>query len=297
MDSTFCNKIIQKRALKYINLKKFSKKSKTNLIFEFKISKSEQKKLQDECFKFIRDNFKKHKIKIIKKSKNYLLNNLDSLYTYTHNGVLKPKKETIDSYKRILILLIKFIDKNFYNNNDVKSLTFPNLRIIRENKKLNNHKISNRDTRILHTDIWAGQDGSGIFNIGVYGDFKNSSIKYYDLLRFKKNYLKKQKKFQDASKNIVAKKYFTKLDSGKAVYFDMIIPHHTFTKKNGKNRISLDFCINLEKSKSKNNDFGYINLKDLKNKLMHSRIHCKASIQDARNGKHIFNDGIFFKKF
>lgn len=276
-------------------MKKFNKKSKTNLIYEFNISSTEQKKLENECFRFIKDNFKKHKFNVTKKTKKYLLNKLDTLHTYTHNGVLKPKKETILSYKKILILIIKFLEKSFPNDN-VKSLTLPNLRIIRENRKLINHKLSNKDTRILHTDIWAGQDGSGIFNIGVYGDFENSSIKYYDLFKFKKNYLKKNKKFINASKNIIQKKYFTKLEFSKAIYFDMIIPHHTFTKKNGKNRISLDFCIDIEKRRSKNNNFGYINFKNFKKNLNDKKIDCKATIMDAKKGKHMFDDGIFFRK-
>jgi len=295
MNNNLAENIIHERAQKYINLKKFNKKSKTNLIYEFNISSTEQKKLENECFKFINDNFKKHKFNVTKKSKKYLLNKLDALHTYTHNGALKPKKETIKSYKKILVLVIKFIEKIFPNDN-VKSLTFPNLRIIRENKKLIDHKLSNKDTRILHTDIWVGQGGSGIFNIGIYGDFENSSVKYYDLLKFKKNYLKKHKKFENAVKNIVQKKYFTKLELGKAVYFDMIIPHHTFTKKNGKNRISLDFCVDLEKKRIQNNDFDYINLKNLKKNLIYSKIDCKTSILDAKKRKYMFNDGIFFKR-
>lgn len=295
MTNSFSTGIIQKRAKKYIGLKKFNKKSKTNLIYEFNITKYEQIKLQNQCFKFIKDNFKKHKIKATNKSREYLLKNLDSLHTYTHNGALKPKKETIESYKKIVCLLINFLEKKF-SNSKIKSITLPNVRIIRDNKKLNNHKLGDKDTRILHTDIWVGQTGSGIFNMGIYGDFKNSSVKYYDIFKFKKNYLKKYKKFQDAQKNIIKKKYFTKLKIGKAVYFDLLVPHNTFTRKNGKNRVSIDFCISLENKIKKNSDFCYFDLNKLKYNLRNKEIYCRSSILDAKKGIHFFNDGILFKK-
>jgi hypothetical protein len=224
-----------------------------------------------------------------------MLKNLDTLPTYTHNGVLKPKLETISIYSNICKNIINYLEKITEIKN-IESITFPNIRIIRKNKKLLKRKYSNYDTRVLHSDLWAGQKGSGIFNLGVYGDFKKSSINYFDILNFKKEYLKKQNNFLKAQKYITKKKYFTSLKKGRAVFFDMSIPHHTFSKKNGNERMSLDFCINVMKNSIKKKDYIYYNYKKFKKKIHLNKLSCKSSILDAKNKRFFLNDGLFFKR-
>jgi len=285
-------KVIQKRRLKYSNFKKYISKSKTGLIYEYQIDKKDLQSFQNLVIKFVQLNFLKHKIEFKNKSFNNLLKNLDTLSTYTHNGVLKPKKETIRNYNQIVNRVLNYLNKMSFKKS-IKYITLPNVRIIRENKKLKNKNLSPRDTRIPHCDVWAGQNGSGIFNLGIFGDFKKSSIKYYDILNFKRNYLNKQNNFLMAKKNIVKKKYFSQLKLGRSIYFDMIVPHNTFSKPLGKNRISIDFCISLNDFSKKNN-YNYYRYNFFKDKIRDFKLGCKLSIDDSKKNKFKTNDGLYF---
>lgn len=191
-------------------------------------------------------------------SENFLEDNdelIQKLPNKTANGILKPKKETINEFINIQKSLNN-IFKNLGLLKHIKKVTIPN---IRYKSILEPEEIKTRPyyTSKIHSDAWVGHKGDSIFLIGILGDINNNTVEFNEPINPHDNYLHKADSFDEGNTRYESLKYLGQLNEKRLGIMDHACAHRTLVKENSKPRISLDIAVLIDSEFSHSYDEGF----------------------------------------
>ena len=173
----------------------------------------------------------------------------------TPNGVVNPKKETIDEFTEIQKAV-----NNIFNNlgiyNNIKKLAIPN---IRYKSSIEPKEVQNRPyyTSKYHSDAWVGHQGDSIFLIGILGDIDNNTVEFNEPIGVHDNYLHKAESFDEGNTRYESIKLLGTLTKQKLGVMDHACLHRTLVKAGSKPRISLDIAVLVDSEYSHANGEGF----------------------------------------
>lgn len=180
---------------------------------------------------------------------------IQSLPNKTPNGVVNPKKETVNEFIEIQ-KAVNDIFKNLGVYKHIKKLAIPNIRY-KSTKEPEGAKDRPYYTSKIHSDAWVGHKGDSIFLIGVLGDIDNNTVEFNEPIGAHDNYLHKAESFDEGNTRYESLKYLGLLTKQKLGVMDHACAHRTLVKENSKPRVSLDIAVLVDSEYSHANDDGF----------------------------------------
>jgi hypothetical protein len=154
----------------------------------------------------------------------------------TPNGILNPKKETIEEYIEIQKSINNIFNKlNVFKN--IKKLAVPNIRYKSVESEPEEVKSRPYYTGKMHSDAWVGHKGDSVFLIGVLGDINNN--------------------FDEGNTRYESLEFVGLLKKQTLAVMDHACAHKTYINNNAKPRISIDIAVLVDSPYSHVNDGGF----------------------------------------
>jgi hypothetical protein len=251
--------LIEHRKRVYENLPKIKLSNEsTDIVLFYDISESNYEKLKKATQEFILKNLSVFYKEKYTWSEDFLEKNeslINSLPSKTPNGVIFPKKETIQEFEEMQRSINQiFRDLKIWPH--IKKMVIPNVRFksVNENQDAKNRPYY---TGKLHSDAWVGHQGDSVFLIGVLGDIDNNTVEFNEPIGTKFDYLHKAKSFDEGNSRYESLKYLGTLKSQKLCIMDHACLHKTYLKENSKPRISIDIAVLIESEYSHVFDEGF----------------------------------------
>ena len=180
---------------------------------------------------------------------------IQALPNKTPNGVINPKKETVEEFAKIQ-KAVNDIFNNLGVYKHVKKLAIPNIRY-KSTKESEGAKDRPYYTSKIHSDAWVGHKGDSIFLIGVLGDINNNTVEFNEPVGAHDNYLHKEESFDEGNTRYESLKYLGLLTKQKLGVMDHACAHRTLVKENSGPRVSLDIAVLVDSEYSHANDEGF----------------------------------------
>ena len=180
---------------------------------------------------------------------------IQALPNKTPNGVINPKKETVEEFAKIQ-KAVNDIFNNLGVYKHVKKLAIPNIRY-KSTKESEGAKDRPYYTSKIHSDAWVGHKGDSIFLIGVLGDINNNTVEFNEPVGAHDNYLHKAESFDEGNTRYESHKYLCLLTKQKLGVMDHACAHRTLVKENSGPRVSLDIAVLVDSEYSHANDEGF----------------------------------------
>ena len=220
-------------------------KTLTNFLLMYDVCEKDFVPLQDNVKQYITETlsiFYNEKISYVDDS--FLDSHYDkitNLPNITKNGIIFPKKETIDYFTEIQ-KSINDILQSLKLDQVISQLGNINLRIknINESDQTKNRPYY---TGSLHSDAWVGHQGDSICMIGVLGDVEGATVEYYEPVDVDDNFMDIAENFDEGNKRYKSLKYLGQMQEQHFVVMDHACVHRTALKPNCKSRVSIDFPI------------------------------------------------------
>lgn len=253
------NNLISKRKKVYENfpLENLSKESSGIVLF-YDIQDSDYNKLVTATQNFILKSLSLVHGKNFEWNDNFLEDNdelIQSLPNKTPNGVLNPKKETINEFIEIQ-KSINSILNNLQVFKNIKKIAIPNIRYksVKESPEAKNRPYY---TSKIHSDAWVGHQGDSIFLVGILGDINNNTVEFNEPIGAHDNYLDKADSFDEGNTRYDSLKFLGTLTKQKLGVMDHACAHRTLVKQNSGPRVSLDMAVLIDSEYSHANDTGF----------------------------------------
>lgn len=174
----------------------------------------------------------------------------------TPNGILNPKKETVEEFTEIQNSInIIFNKLNVFNH--IKKLAIPNIRYKSVESEPDEVKSRPYYTGKMHSDAWVGHKGDSVFLIGVLGDIDNNTVEFNNPIGAHDNYLDKAESFDEGNTRYDSLEYVGLLQKQTLAVMDHACAHKTHIKEGAKPRISIDIAILIDSPFSHVNDSGF----------------------------------------
>lgn len=174
----------------------------------------------------------------------------------TPNGILNPKKETIDEYIEIQKSINNIFNKlNVFKN--IKKLAVPNIRYKSVESEPEEVKSRPYYTGKMHSDAWVGHKGDSVFLIGVLGDINNNTVEFNNPIGAHDNYLDKASSFDEGNTRYESLEFVGLLKKQTLAVMDHACAHKTYINNNAKPRISIDIAVLVDSPYSHVNDGGF----------------------------------------
>jgi len=252
--------------------------------------------INDNDYNQLIDNIKTFVIKSLTlvNNKNFIWNDtfledndelINNLPNKTPNGIINPKKETINEFNDIQISINKIL-KNLNLDKHIKSLAIFNLRYKSINEPQN---IQDRPyyTSKYHSDAWVGHVGDSIFLFGALGDIDNNTVEFNEPINVHDNYLDKAESFDEGNTRYESFEYLGTIKKQQLGVMDHACLHRTLVKKNSKPRLSVDIAVMIDSEYSHSNDinfdskaYQYYPLNEIQSIGTDCKINVKESIFD-----------------
>jgi hypothetical protein len=262
--------LVKKRLKIYENIKNEFKINKDfDVVFNAKINAKSLKRLKETTINYVSKCLELEYKKKFEHKKNFLFNYKNEIYglsNITPNGVVRPKKETVNYYFKIQSSLKSILKENKLIKY-INFIEFPEVRIVKPmHEKYPKHRPF--ATSKPHSDAWAGHPADGRANVFIDGDVKNTLV-YYLPINPKPSILKKKLNYNQSDKNFDSVQKLTHMKNGLFYYFDMLCVHHT-KNNNCKPRMSIDFGLSFKSKMTRFNEkklsprykINFINKKD-----------------------------------
>jgi hypothetical protein len=191
-------------------------------------------------------------------SDNFLIENenlINSLPNKTPNGIINPKKETLQEFTDIHTTLIKILENSELSSH-IEKMIVPNIRYKSPNETFET-KTRPYYTGKLHSDAWVGHQGDSQILIGCLGDISNNTVEFYKPIDISDNYLHKAESFEEGNTRYSSLEYIGKLESDELCVMDHYCIHRTLINDNSGPRISLDVAAMFDSEFSHSNDIGF----------------------------------------
>lgn len=174
----------------------------------------------------------------------------------TPNGILNPKKETVEEFTEIQNSINNIFNKlNVFNH--IKKLAIPNIRYKSVESEPDEVKSRPYYTGKMHSDAWVGHKGDSVFLIGVLGDIDNNTVEFNNPIGAHDNYLDKAESFDEGNTRYDSLEYVGLLQKQTLAVMDHACAHKTHIKEGAKPRISIDIAILIDSPFSHVNDSGF----------------------------------------
>jgi len=174
----------------------------------------------------------------------------------TPNGILNPKKETVEEFTEIQNSINNIFNKlNVFNH--IKKLAIPNIRYKSVESEPDEIKSRPYYTGKMHSDAWVGHKGDSVFLIGVLGDIDNNTVEFNNPIGAHDNYLDKAESFDEGNTRYDSLEYVGLLQKQTLAVMDHACAHKTHIKEGAKPRISIDIAILIDSPFSHVNDSGF----------------------------------------
>jgi len=174
----------------------------------------------------------------------------------TPNGILNPKKETVEEFTEIQTSINNIFNKlNVFNH--IKKLAIPNIRYKSVESEPDEVKSRPYYTGKMHSDAWVGHKGDSVFLIGVLGDIDNNTVEFNNPIGAHDNYLDKAESFDEGNTRYDSLEYVGLLQKQTLAVMDHACAHKTHIKEGAKPRISIDIAILIDSPFSHVNDSGF----------------------------------------
>jgi hypothetical protein len=254
------SKLIEQRKKVYSNLPTQNLNGKTSsIVLVYNIDDEDFKKLNISIQNFLCKSLSLVYNKEFVWNDTFLENNdelIIKLPNKTPNGILTPKKETINEFVEVQKNVNNiFNNLNLYKN--IKKLLPPNIRY--KSLKSEPEEIKSRPyyTGKMHSDAWVGHKGDSIFMIGALGDIKNNTVELNSPIGVHDNYLDKAESFDEGNTRYDSLEYLGLMEQKTLVVMDHACLHKTYITNDAKPRISLDIAVLIDSEYSHSNDKGF----------------------------------------
>jgi hypothetical protein len=169
---------------------------------------------------------------------------ITNLPNKTPNGIVNPKKETINEFEEIQIS-VNNIFTNLGVHKHIKKLAIPNLRY-KSTTEPETAKDRPYYTSKFHSDAWVGHVGDSIFLIGILGDIDNNTVEFNEPINVHDNYLDKAESFDEGNTRYERFECLGTLSKGKLGVMDHACLHRTLVKEGSKPRLSMDIAVMVD---------------------------------------------------
>ena len=174
----------------------------------------------------------------------------------TPNGILNPKKETVEEFTEIQNSINNIFNKlNVYKH--IKKLAVPNIRYKSVESEPEEVKSRPYYTGKMHSDAWVGHKGDSVFLIGVLGDISNNTVEFNNPIGAHDNYLDKAESFDEGNTRYDSLEYVGLLQKQTLSIMDHACAHKTHIKDGAKPRISIDIAVLIDSPYSHVNGVGF----------------------------------------
>jgi hypothetical protein len=174
----------------------------------------------------------------------------------TPNGILNPKKETVEEFAEIQNSINNIFNKlNVYKH--IKKLAVPNIRYKSVESEPEEVKSRPYYTGKMHSDAWVGHKGDSVFLIGVLGDISNNTVEFNNPIGAHDNYLDKAESFDEGNTRYDSLEYVGLLQKQTLSIMDHACAHKTHIKDGAKPRISIDIAVLIDSPYSHVNGAGF----------------------------------------
>jgi hypothetical protein len=212
---------------------------------------------------------------------------ISNLPNKTPNGIINPKKETINEFNNIQISINNIL-QNLNLDKHIKSLAIPNLRYksINESQDAQNRPYY---TSKYHSDAWVGHFGDSIFLFGTLGDLDNNTVEFNEPINVHDNYLDKADSFDDGNTRYERLECLGTIKKQQLGVMDHVCLHRTLVNENSKPRLSVDIAVMIDSEYShafdsifKSQSYQYFPLKTMQSIGNNKKISVEESLFDNK---------------